>query len=462
MGKKKNHKVTRSARYIATEILDAIENEGAYSNLLLNASIEKNALSEQDIGLLTELVYGVTQRRLTLDYGLSPFIRTPDKMQSWVRNLLRLSVYQMVYLDKIPDHAIIYEAGEIAKQKGHAGIVKLVNGILRNVQRKGLKNVTEIQEPLKRMSVQYSTPLWLVELFTKEIGSERTETMLQSLLERPYVTVRVQDADKVAETAEKLKEEGIVTEKSPLSPVGLRILSGKVVQSSLFKQGEITIQDDSSQLVALFGQLNAASHVLDACAAPGGKTMHMASYVDEEKGGVVHALDIHEHKIQLIQQNANRMQVSNRVKTHLLDAKEVAKNFEPETFDTIFVDAPCSGLGLMRRKPEIKYGIEPATFGALHAEQSAILDAVEPLLKKGGTLVYSTCTIVKQENQETLSAFLAKHPSMKQLSVNHPAFTESVVIVPQEAMTSDGYVHILPDAFQSDGFFIGVMKKVEQ
>ena len=459
MAKKKNNKITRSVRYLAMEILDAIENEGAYSNILLNATIEKTNLIPQDKNLLTELVYGVTQRRLTLDYGLSPFVRTPKKMQSWVLNLLRLSVYQMAYLDKIPDHAIINEAAEIAKHKGHPGIVKLVNGILRNVQRNGLKNPADISDPIERTSVVNSVPIWLVKLFEKEIGLEKANALFESLLEKPYLSLRVQEADQVQEVKAKLEEEGILTSLSPLSPVGLRVEAGKVSDSESFKTGKVTIQDESSQLVALLGDLSKSDIVLDACAARGGKAMLMASYLDGTEGGLVHALDIHEHKIALIEQNATRMQATDRVKTHHLDAKEVLGAFPPESFDAIFVDAPCSGLGLMRRKPEIKYEVEAAAIDALHKEQAQILKAVEPLLKKNGKLIYSTCTLVERENQQTVAAFLENHSNMTHLSVETIINNEKINI-PQEAITSYGDIQIFPNIFGTDGFFISVMEKV--
>ncbi|MDE1548016.1 16S rRNA (cytosine(967)-C(5))-methyltransferase RsmB [Jeotgalibaca caeni] len=453
MARKKNNKITHSPRYLAMEVLQAIETEGAYSNLLLNATIEKETLSVQDAGLLTELVYGVTQRRLALDYGLSLFIQKPQKMEKWVLNLLRLSVYQMVYLDKIPDHAILYDAVEIAKDKGHAGIVKLVNGILRNVQRKDLKDPATIEKPNERLSVQASVPVWLVDYFTEQNGFEKTEKMLLSLLEKPFIALRIQNPDEIDQIMDDLKEEGVETVKSPLSPVGLRVITGRVTHTAPFREGKITIQDESSQLVALLGGVKEQDHILDACAAPGGKTMHMASFLDEEKGGVVHALDIHEHKINLIEQNATRMNVSNRVRTHLLDAKEVASQFEPASFDVIFVDAPCSGLGLMRRKPEIKYGVQREAIEALHKEQLQILTAVEPLLKQGGRLVYSTCTLARTENQQTVEAFLEQHQNMQLKPVD-------ATLLPNEIVTEKGQIQIYPDDFTTDGFFICVMEKL--
>ncbi len=451
LAKKKNNKILHSVRYLAMEILEAIETEGAYSNILLNATIEKEKLDAKDAGLLTTLVYGVTQRKLTIDYGLEPYIRSPKKLENWVKNLIRLSVYQMVYLDKVPDHAVLFEAVEIAKIKGHVGISKLVNGILRNVQRNGLKDWQQIENPTQRISIGASVPEWLVKKFVAERGLEKTEALFFSLLTAPYISIRVQNASELNKVIEDLESSGIQVEKSPLSPVGLRVLSGKIVDSPLFKDGTITIQDESSQLVALLGSLKPVDYVLDACAAPGGKTAHIASFIDS---GLVHALDIYDHKIRLVRENAKRLQVSEKIKTHILDAKNAEETFEKDTFDKIFVDAPCSGLGLMRRKPEIKYGLTPNTFNQLQKEQLEILNAVVPLLKKGGRLVYSTCTLAKEENQEVVKRFLSGHSNMQSLAIDGEDYN-----LPSQVITAEGMVEISPEQFGTDGFFICIMEK---
>ena len=253
-----------------------------------------------------------------------------------------------------------------------------------------------------------------------------------------------------------LKEEGIETEESPISPNGLRLVKGKITNSSFFKNGDVTIQDESSQLVALFGKLRESDQVLDACAAPGGKTVHMASYL---KDGHVHALDIHDHKIGLIEENAKRMNVSDRVQTYLLDAKEADRKFDAQAFDVVFVDAPCSGLGLMRRKPEIKYGVTATTINDLQKEQLNILNTVEKLVKTGGRLVYSTCTLAKEENREVIETFLTHYPNYRVLPANQSGTASKNVAVPEQIVTSEGYIQIFPDDFGTDGFFICVMEK---
>lgn len=453
MNNKVNKAIKHSVRYLAVAILESVEKEGAYSNILLNKVIQSEKLSAKDAGLLTEIVYGVIQRKMTLDYGLSTFVKDPKKIDSWVHNLLRISAYQMAYLSKIPDHAILFDAVEIAKVKGHAGISKYVNGVLRNVQRNGLRDWQDIANAKKRISVGASMPKWMVTYFIEKIGIDETEKLAFSLLEDPFVSIRVQSPDLTREEAMvQLKAEGFNVEPSPISAVGIRIHGGKVVDSKLFINGDITIQDESSQLVAPIGHLSKGSHVLDSCAAPGGKTTHMAAYLSAEEHGKVVALDVYDHKIALIEQNAERLHVADRIETKVLDAKEAGKAFPIESFDVIYVDAPCSGLGLMRRKPEIKYVKSAQDFVDLHKEQTEILNSVSPLLKKGGRLVYSTCTLTIEENQMTVHTFIENHDNFTILPI-------ASTTLDKKSITSDGFVQIFPHDYGTDGFFISCMKK---
>ena len=239
---------------------------------------------------------------------------------------------------------------------------------------------------------------------------------------------------------------------SPVSPVGIRIHGGKIVDSPLFKDGMLTIQDESSQLVAPVGELEKDFLVLDSCAAPGGKTTHMASYLSASENGKVIALDMYEHKISLINQNAERLHVSDRIETQVLDAKEAVHAFAPESFDVIYVDAPCSGLGLMRRKPEIKYVKNAQDFLDLHQEQILILNSVSSLLKKGGRLVYSTCTLTTEENQMSVRTFLENHAEFAIVPIRSE-------YLDKKSFTAEGFVQIYPHDYGTDGFFISCMVK---
>lgn len=444
--------IKKTSRFQALQILEKTEKSGSYSNLLLNEAIQKNNLTPADARLMTELVYGVLQHKITLDYYLSRFVKKNQKVDPWVSNLLRMSVYQMVYLERIPSHAILFEAVEIAKKRGHVGISKFVNGILRNAERKGFPAVEDIEDPIERLGVTYSLPKWLVEKFVHEIGYEETEALGESLLMSSHSSARVnRKLTTVQEALDYMEEEGFYVRQSELSTDGIVSDSGHFASSELFKNGKITIQDETSMLVAPALQVEPHHQVLDACAAPGGKTTHIAAYLSKEAGGKVTALDLHKHKVKLINENARRLQVDDVVEGLEQDARKVKDVFEDETFDRILVDAPCSGLGLMRRKPDIKYTKRPEDFDQLHNIQMAILNEVAPKLKSGGLLVYSTCTIIKEENHQTVAAFLSQHPEFEKEDV----FVEG----PAKDCLEDNLLTIYPHHFDSDGFFISALRK---
>lgn len=438
---------------MAVSILEEIETKEAYSNLLLRKVIDESNLPREEINLLTELVYGVLQRKMTLDYQLEPFIKKQKKLENWVKQLLRISLYQMNYLDRIPDHAIVNEAANIAHARGHRGVVGLVNGVLRNIQRKGLRDFEEITEVNKKISIQYSLPLWLVDEFIEELGVEETEKLAASLIERPKLSLRV-NVKKISRTEaiEELTKEGYEVEESTISPFGIVSLNGVPADTHLFKEGFLAVQDESSMLVAPSLNVEPNHFVLDACAAPGGKTMHIASnYLDEGQGGKIVALDIHQHKIELIKGSTKRQGVEKLVEAKQLDARKILSKYEEETFDRVLVDAPCSGLGLMRRRPEIRYTKTKKGIKSLQKLQLEILNEASKVLKSGGELVYSTCTISKLENQALVDQFLKEHPHFKQESIQF----ENERLVADEV----GSITIYPHQFDTDGFFIARLIK---
>lgn len=448
-----NKSIKQSSRYLAMEILEKIEVEKAYSNLLLRKVIDDKELSKEESNLLTELVYGVIQRKMTLDYQLEPFIKKQKKLQNWVIQLLRISLYQMEYLDRIPEHAIINEAGKIARKRGHRGIVGLVNGVLRNIQRKGVSDVSAIEPLRERLSVQYSLPLWLIDEFIVQIGEDATEKLAASLSERPSLSLRV-NLKKISreEALEELTSEGYQIIPSTVSPFGIIITNGVPVETRLFKEGYLAVQDESSMLVAPALNIEPSHQVLDACAAPGGKTMHIATnYLDAQEGGKVVALDVHEHKLDLIKENAIRQHVESVVEAKQLDARNITDEFPENSFDRILVDAPCSGLGLMRRRPEIRYTKTKEDIISLQKLQLEILEEVSKTLKSGGELIYSTCTITTLENQDVVRAFLDKHSEFTLVDVEYP----NSDMKPNE----DGTITIYPHQHNTDGFFISKLVK---
>jgi len=430
-----------TARNLALAVLEDVFINQAYSNIALNKHLKGSHLSAADKGLVTEIVYGTVARKLTLEWYLSHFIQDRDKLDNWLYILLLLSAYQLRYLDKIPNHAVVNEAVELAKAR-KKGSEKLVNAVLRRILREGWPDVDSIKRKNKRDSIAYSLPVWLVSKLKEEYGEERAQAIFESLLVRNKASIRVTDLSRKEEIKAVLE-----ASDSPLAVSGLVKEQGHFAGHDLFSEGAITIQDESSQLVAPTLDLQGDEQVLDACAAPGGKTAHMASYLTS---GKVTALDLYDHKLDLIQENAQRLGVADRVQTQKLDARKVHEFFGRDSFDKILVDAPCSGIGLLRRKPDIKYNKETADFASLQQIQLEILGSVCQTLRKGGIITYSTCTIVSEENFHVVEAFLESHPEFEQVKLEHEC----------KDILKDGCILITPELYGSDGFFISQFRKI--
>ena len=426
---------------MALEVLEEVFDQGAFSNIALNKALNKGQLSQQDKGLVTELVYGTVARKLTLEWYLSHLIEDRDKLDSWLYILLLFSLYQMLYLDKIPNHALIHEAVELAKKRKQ-GSEKFVNAILRRIEREGVADFESIKRKNKRYSIQYSTPVWLVKALIEEYGEERSVVILASLFERNKASIRVTDLARKEDLKDLLD-----AEDSLLAPSALVKKQGYFAGHELFSRGVITIQDESSQLVAPTLGIEGTEKILDACSAPGGKTLHMASYLSS---GKIIALDLYDHKLQLIEEAASRLGLSDKVQTKKLDARKVFQEFGKDAFDKILVDAPCSGIGLLRRKPDIKYNKENADFLSLQKIQLEILDSVCQSLRKGGIIAYSTCTIFSQENGQVVSKFLESHPNFEQVILKHE----------RKDILKDGCILITPEQYGSDGFFISQFRRI--
>ena len=430
-----------TARNLALAVLEDVFVNQAYSNIALNKHLKGSQLSAADKGLVTEIVYGTVARKLTLEWYLSHFIQDRDKLDNWLHVLLLMSAYQLCYLDKVPDHAVVNEAVELAKAR-KKGSEKLVNAVLRRILREGWPDIETIKRKNKRDSIAYSLPVWLVSKLKEEYGEERAQAIFESLLVRNKASIRVTDLSRKEEIKAVLE-----ASDSPLAASGLVKEQGHFAGHDFFVEGAITIQDESSQLVAPTLDLQGDEQVLDACAAPGGKTAHMASYLTS---GKVVALDLYDHKLDLIQENAQRLGVADRVQTQKLDARKVHEFFGRDSFDKILVDAPCSGIGLLRRKPDIKYNKETADFASLQQIQLEILGNVCQTLRKGGIITYSTCTIVSEENFQVVEAFLESHPEFEQVKLEHEC----------KDILKDGCILITPELYESDGFFISQFRKI--
>ncbi|GGA97253.1 16S rRNA (cytosine(967)-C(5))-methyltransferase RsmB [Macrococcus hajekii] len=428
----------KNVRAVALDILDKVLAEGGYSNLLINEAIKQDKVEEKDRALLTELVYGTLQHKLTLEYYIEPFIKA--NLKGWMKRLLLMSVYQAIYLTKIPDHAIINEAVEITKRRGSVTGAKTMNAILRNFQRNDLRSLDDIKDDLKRLSIETSTPLWLVKHWKTHFGLEVTEKICRNLLERPDTSVRVNTTRlSVADAIERLTTEGYQVRQSDIVAECLFIEGPPIVQTRLFKDGLVSIQDASSMLVAHIMDPQPEDAILDTCSAPGGKTCHMAERLNQT--GHIDAHDIHEHKLELIDFNLRKLRLTN-VEISLHDARAP---FE-KLYDKVLVDAPCSGLGVAKRKPEIKYEKSPKDIDNLWPLQLDILKNAAEAVKPGGLMIYSTCTIEQMENENVVYSFIKENKDFEIEPIELGGETHKTL-------------QILPHDFNADGFFIAKLRR---
>lgn len=401
-----------NSRKIALQIVVQINEEGAYANLALDkALLAYPDLDRRDKGLITEIVYGSVKYRGRLDYILNQYAQTKvNKMNVWVRNILRTALYQMLFLDKIPVSAAVDEAVNLAKEKAPKGSDKFVNGVLRNIERnrEKLTYPHKGKQPVQYLSVWYSFPQWIIERLVKQYGVKQAEQLCQYFNEPAPLWIRTNTLKiNRAELQQQLNDLDLAVIISENCEEGLKFTQGvNLHQLELFQKGYFTVQDESSMLVAGTASPKPHQKVLDVCSAPGGKTTHMAQMM--QNTGEIIACDIHEHRLMLIKENCERLGITN-VQTKLQDGLLLHESFAAESFDVVLVDAPCSGLGVLGRRPDSRWTKRAGDIQELSAIQKGILAKAAPLVKQGGTLVYSTCTIVAEENQQQVAAFLAEH-----------------------------------------------------
>lgn len=433
-------------RDAALQVLLEVEKNQAYSNLLVTKKIKEFGLEGPDRALMTELSYGTLQQKLTLDYYLAPFIK--GKVESWVRILLRMAVYQFIYLDRIPNHAVVNEAVTIAKFRGHKGISGMVNGVLRAFLREGAPSLDGIKDPIERLSIETSHPRWMLENWIESFGFDAAAQIAKQNNTAPPQTVRLNThLISREEAVQHLTEEGFEV-RTGLLDESLHLSKRPATSSSLFIDGKMTIQDESSMMPAHALQLEEGMKVLDMCAAPGGKTTHIAQLMNNT--GEIVALDIHDHKIKLIDDNAKRLGFT-KIQAVSSDARNAFETLEGQQFDRILVDAPCSGYGVIRRKPDMKYTKKQEDGARLATIQFDILEQAYKLIKSGGIIVYSTCTIEPTENQHVIEKFLGEHADMELVAL--PDMVSEV----NQSSNGPG-AQVLPYA-DGDGFYLAALQK---
>ncbi|ENK1242549.1 16S rRNA (cytosine(967)-C(5))-methyltransferase RsmB [Clostridium sporogenes] len=439
-----------NAREVALDVLKAVLYEGAYSNIVLNKRLNKSNLKDNDKALITEIVYGTLKYKETLDIIIQSYLRNPIKtMDKNIVNILRITIYQIRYLDKIPSFAAVNEAVEMSK-KISIKYSKLVNGVLRNYIRTCKnKKFYDHRNNLEKLSFIYSYPKWLVKMFISQYGIEIAEKILKGLNERPNITVRVNNLKiDYDEAFEKLSECGYNIEEGYICPEAIQIIKGKNIEKNpLFIRGDITVQDESAMLIAPSMELTEENVVLDLCSAPGGKTTHISEIMNNKSK--VFAYDIHQNKLSLIEENAKRLGIKN-IEAYVGDASIFNKELK-EKAHRVLMDVPCSGLGIIRKKPEIKWTKNEKEIKNIIDIQKKIINNGASYLKKGGVLLYSTCTLNKEENEENINWFLKKHKNFK-IEPLYYGNLDNIIY------HKEGFVSILPND-KMDGFFIAKLKK---
>ena len=439
-------------------LLEVIQN-GAYSHIVIRDVLNKyNYLSNQEKSFMKRLFEGTLERMIEIDYWLNLYSKVKvTKMKPVIRTIMRMGVYQILYMDAVPDAAACNEAVKLAQKKGFATLKGFVNGVLRNIARNkaSLEYPDKEKDVVSFFSVKYSMPEWIVQLWIEQLGKEKTEQILAGLLAEHPVTVRFRDCDeayieKVRKTVEK---QGGALVQHPYLSYAYRIeKTDDLTRLPGFAEGKFVIQDVSSMLAMEVLDIKPGMQILDICAAPGGKSMLAADFL--QKKGLVEARDISQSKVTMMQENFDRCRLEH-VKAVVWDALAFDENWR-EKADVVIADIPCSGLGIMGKKRDIKYKMNEESVKSIEILQSQILEKAVSYVKPGGKLLFSTCTINQKEN-EAHAALLQEKYHMTPVSLDG-----KLPKVLCGETTAKGYLQLLPGIHETDGFFISVFCKQEK
>lgn len=434
--------MSKNARQTAFEILCKIQRDSSYSNLALESALDNSEMSGVEKAFTSALVYGVIERLYTLDFEISQYLSQPlKKLKPQVLTILRMGTYQILFMDKIPDSAAINESVKLTKKNSMSFASGLVNAVLRKVCNNG---ITETDD----MTVKFSAPEWLCKLWSSAYGDDNCQKLLESTFGYADTVIRVNtlktDADKLISI---LNNEGITAEKSAVINDALIITkSGALHKTKAYTDGLFHVQDTSSQLCCKALNVQSDDIVLDVCAAPGGKSFTLCQML--ENSGMVYSFDIHQHRIKLIENGAKRLGITNLTATE--NDASLFNTTIPQA-DKILCDVPCAGLGVIRKKPEIRYK-NYDEINSLPELQYQILKTSSEYLKVGGTLVYSTCSLNPDENENVIKRFLDENKNF-----------ESVKILAELRRYSNDtdYISLMPHIHGCDGFFIAAVRKIK-
>ncbi|MGE5598644.1 MAG: 16S rRNA (cytosine(967)-C(5))-methyltransferase RsmB [Bacteroidota bacterium] len=442
--------IEKTARGTALAVLNRLTGKGAYANLALAEVLARSPLDVRDRAFCTELVYGVTRMRARLDYLLDRLLVRPlTLLPPAVRGLLRLSVYQLEFLSAAAPYAVVDEAVTLAKRRGFAGYAGLVNAVLRNfIRRRDELILPGPDQPFACLTVTLSHPSWLAERWLARLGPAEALALARANNESPPVVLRVNTLRTNGdELLARLRRAGVEAAPSTLVPEGIRLSGARAVEDLPgYDEGHFLAQDEGAILVGRVMAPVPGERFIDLCAAPGGKTTHLAA-LGKNRVEIV-ALDVHEHKVALLQENCRRLGV-----TGVTALAADARRYEGESADGVLLDAPCTGTGVLRRRADLRWRRRPEDLGALVALQREILHNAARLVRPGGRLVYSTCSLEPEENEEQVRWFLAAHPEFRP--------EETAPYLPGAAAPAgeEPWLYLWPHRQGTDGFFVCRMGK---
>lgn len=444
-------------RELVLGVLLEVTRDGEYSHISLRNVLTKyQYLDKRDRAFITRVVEGTLEHMIEIDYIINQFSKVKvNKMKPVIRCILRSAVYQLKYMDSVPNSAACNEAVKLATKKGFASLKGFVNGVLRSIER-NLDTITYPDEAnaMEYLSVKYSMPEWILQKWLAEYNRETVETMLADFQTEKPTTIRVnRNVMSKEELTQSLEEQGVYVENHPYLTDALWISSyDYLADLDSFQKGAFHVQDISSMLVAHLANPKQGDIVIDVCAAPGGKSLHMAELL--RGTGHVEARDLTDYKVNLIWENIERSGMKNieavRWDATVLDEASVGKA------DILVADLPCSGLGVLGKKTDLKYKMTEQTQRDLVALQRDILMKVKSYVKRGGTLIYSTCTINEAENAGNVEWFLKENEEFELVSIKEDLCEEL-----RESVVQEGCLQLLPGVHKSDGFFIAKFKKVK-
>ena len=438
------------ARQLALKILYKIEKDDGYANIVLDEMLNNNKeiLNLKDIGLISQIVYGTITWKLTIDEIIKKHSKIKiKKISTWILNILRIGIYQIIFLDKVPKSAAVNESVNLAKRYGHKSSSNFVNAILRKIEKKDYEELFSIEDNIERISKTTAMPIWIVEELLKQKDIKKVEKICKNSNIKPRVTIRINKLRTNKKELERLLDErNIRYQEGKLEDFLILDKIKGIENLDIFQKGYFTIQDEGAGLIAFALGVEPNETVLDACSSPGGKTTYLAEIMQNK--GEIYAWDLHEHRIRLVEENAKRLCIS-IIHTKCQDATLYKEEYK-EKFDKILLDVPCSGSGVLKRKPDIKWKRKKEDIQELVQTQKTILETCSKYLKEKGELIYATCSIFDEENQKVIEEFLQKNSNFKQVKMNIQKY--------ENYIDEKGNIQLY-QGIENDGFFISKLCK---